>query len=65
VDLLAVCFSRRTSGATFVGAHLWPNLAAAPIAAAVFDHLQGAVHGEEQCDFPGGSTTGQSSARGA
>ena len=65
VDLLAVRFSRRASGATFVGAHLWPNIAAAPIAAAVFDYLHNAAPGEERRDFPGGSAAGQSSARGA
>jgi hypothetical protein len=65
VDLLAVRFSRRASGATIVGAHLWPNIAAAPIAAAVFDYLHNAAPGEEQRDFPGGSATGRSSTCGA
>ena len=65
VDLLAVRFSSRASGATFVGAHLWPNIAAAPIAAAVFDYLHHAAHGEKRRDFPGGSATGRSSACGA
>lgn len=64
VDLLAVRFSSRAPSATFVGAHLWPNIAVAPIAAAVFDYLHNAAPGEERRDFPGGSATGRSSACG-
>jgi hypothetical protein len=63
--LLAVRFSGRASDATFVGAHLWPNIAAASIAAAVFAYLRHAAPGEERRDFPGGSATGQSSTRRA
>jgi hypothetical protein len=65
VDLLAVRFSGRASGAAFVGAHLWPDIAVAPIAAAIFAYLRHAAPGEKQCDFPGGSATGQSSTRSA
>jgi hypothetical protein len=65
VDLLAVRFSSRASDATFMGAHLWPNIAAAPIAAAVFAYLHNTVPGGEWRDFPGGSATGWSSARSA
>jgi hypothetical protein len=65
VDLLAVRFSSRASGATFVDAHLWPDIATAPIAMAVFDYLHNAAHGKERRDFPGGSATGRSSARSA
>jgi hypothetical protein len=39
VDLLAVRFNGREDGAAFVGAHLWPNLAAATVATTVWDYL--------------------------
>ena len=65
VDLLAVRFSSPAADARFVGAHLWPDIAAAPIAAAVFDYLHHTAPGEERRDFPGGSATGWSSTRSA
>jgi hypothetical protein len=40
VELLAVRFSGRTHGAAFVGAHLWPNIAAPTVATAVWDYLR-------------------------
>jgi hypothetical protein len=39
VELLAVRFSGRAEGATFVGAHVWPNIAATTVATAVWDYL--------------------------
>lgn len=38
-DLLVVRFSGRADGAAFVGAHVWPNLAATTVATAVWDYL--------------------------
>jgi len=65
VDLLAVRFSGREHGAAFVGAELWPNIAAAVVAHAVLDYFHvRATHGERH-DFPSRTATGQLGTRGA